>query len=438
MAHPSCSEVEAKNVCRWIRRESERRGGLSSWLRSIGAYDLFYKAICKWKSGRIRPSYRSVESLALLAGVESSKILEGGETASIRDVDSALNALEILRSSRSDSEARRRLYDDGLIDDRAVRINDGIVITLKESLCILEGNGMLVTSKLVDSTLTERLRRYLESKLVHVSDGSVVVVNPPHLDDAEAINNATLDRLGLAAAQKIYRTMRSLASTKKREIAVAMGSGATARIVAKKLLELLQTDSSIQIVFYEMSSSVRTRDIDTLPVHFLIKYAREFDIPRSQVAIGSCDTSTHEPKCAQWLIENVDFIITSVALFPNGDKCECSMLMDHMRSHHKSIPAWQNLALGEVQFCPYGSSGFLAIPQEDRQSFDLPTPLCRPDALLEFRRAEGKRFFLVVGPCYSCGEIKARAIRPLLQPELRIWSDFICDDRTAKALLGEV
>lgn len=87
--------------------------------------------------------------------------------------------------------------------------------------------------------------------------------------------------------------------------------------------------------------------------------------------------------------------------------------------------------VGDVQYVPYSKGGPIVLGEGFRSVvlFELPD-------LVRMAESGKKYVVLVGGPCSTCGEMRTKALLPLIeQPRLHVWTHLVTDIRTAAELL---
>jgi hypothetical protein len=280
---------------------------------------------------------------------------------------------------------------------------------------ILDGRNM----GLVNIGWTEN--RSLSSELHHtfgLGNIEVQVIdteqgNTSHIYDAtaEAIWNHST---------KLFRLRGSKSERSDELITIrgAIGSGSSVGAVMDRVIENIakecrsaQNESGHPFTFdfHPMASSIHTqRPADNIPSVFLHAAIDKWKLSEVKERVYPTPDHIYKLKSpVSWFFRNIDFVVTSVAA--TSDKH--SMLTQHLQQ----LRFPNHDAVGEVQFRPFSSSGFLR-PSDRR----LPKTLLPIGELARFSkyRPKGRPAPLVVmtvGPCGLCGHLKDAAIAPMLR-----------------------
>jgi hypothetical protein len=91
--------------------------------------------------------------------------------------------------------------------------------------------------------------------------------------------------------------------------------------------------------------------------------------------------------------------------------------------------------IGSVQYRPYSATEPI---KEERKEMRAVT-LFELDDFVRMADSKNKHVVLLARQCGLCGNTRAAALRPLLtSPRLRVWSDLVMDEATARDLVRDV
>jgi DNA-binding transcriptional regulator LsrR (DeoR family) len=90
--------------------------------------------------------------------------------------------------------------------------------------------------------------------------------------------------------------------------------------------------------------------------------------------------------------------------------------------------------IGSVQYRPYSA----ADPIEEKPKEMRAVTLFELEDFVRMADSKNKHVVLIARQCGACGRTRAAALRPLLKsPRLRVWSDLVMDEATARDLLSD-
>jgi hypothetical protein len=253
------------------------------------------------------------------------------------------------------------------------------------------------------------------------------------------------------AADLVHELVKKLGEKKER-VHIGLGPGISARIVAKRLGQLLAYDSDVRaLTVHALSSAgLSLDDPDTAPVTFF----RFFDDALADVnfvglfteAVVRCEDYQHviEGPSVQASFDkkrDIDIVITAFnAAYGTGHNGQptdhhCGILGNYLDAWDKQGETRRQLKsagwVGHVQFLPYSGHGPIQQTAGIRA-----VVLFELDELVEMTRREDKYVVLMAGPCRQCGMVRSDALLPLLREEaLRVWTHLVIDMETAKHVL---
>ncbi|HEY4761532.1 MAG TPA: sugar-binding domain-containing protein [Thermoguttaceae bacterium] len=127
----------------------------------------------------------------------------------------------------------------------------------------------------------------------------------------------------------------------------------------------------------------------------------------------------------------INIIITSMGDFEDQDDL-LSMFLNQAGVDLDSLCAqgW----IGSVQYRPFSAQGPIQEGENDKRAVTL----FELEDFAKMAITKNKHVILIARQCGSCGKTRARALRPLLEvPSLRLWSDLVMDEATARELLQD-
>jgi len=256
----------------------------------------------------------------------------------------------------------------------------------------------------------------------------------------------THDHVASAAAELVYSLIRRIVIEQGRNcVHLGLGVGNSSMKVARHLGDVLGSDpASPNLVVHALSSSgFMENEPDGVPINFVhlletglnrvdfvglnappVIAAREYRAFRQSLAMQEARRRASE----------VDIVITAFACADHGHG-----VLNHYLRHLQSVDpndVTRQLLLergwvGDVQYVPYSKDGPIVL-QEGLRSvvlFELPE-------LVRMAQSGKKYVVLVGGPCSFCGQMRTRALLPLIeQPRLHVWTHLVTDIRTAAELL---
>jgi hypothetical protein len=221
---------------------------------------------------------------------------------------------------------------------------------------------------------------------------------------------------------------------------IALGAGRTGLAVARRLGELVASESNFPpLALHALTSGFLVDNPLTAPVTFF----RFFDQARIDIEfIGlfaaaferyeTYDAVKDRPGIRESFARaaEVDIVITSLARAEHAHGLLNQVLeKDADTAEQLRRRNWA----GDVQFLPFSGDAPLVLKKGLRA-----VTLFEFDDLVRMANTDDKHVVLVAGPCNSnnCGDRKTEALAPLLaKPHLRVWSHLVTDITTANELL---
>jgi len=129
--------------------------------------------------------------------------------------------------------------------------------------------------------------------------------------------------------------------------------------------------------------------------------------------------------------DQVSIVVTSMGDFHDDDDL-LSMFLARAGTKLQALRdrGW----VGSVQYRPYSSTGPIKESPEEMRAVTL----FELEDFVRMADSKNKYVVLVARQCGLCGKTRATALRPLLTvPELRVWSELVMDEATARDLLRD-
>ena len=127
--------------------------------------------------------------------------------------------------------------------------------------------------------------------------------------------------------------------------------------------------------------------------------------------------------------DGIDIVVTSMGDFYDEDDLLSTFLKQAGTDlEDRRRKGW----IGSVQYRPFSASG----PIEERSEDMRAVTLFELDDFARLAQTKHRHVLLIARQCGHCGKTRAAALRPVLEaPRLRLWSELVMDEATARELL---
>jgi len=249
-----------------------------------------------------------------------------------------------------------------------------------------------------------------------------------------------IDQLTVQCVETVIDLIKHIGSSQD-SIQIGIGAGSTTQRFAKKLAQRLQHETHLpKLVLQALTSGFFVKQPNTSPISFFSFFEGLHHLEIEYIGLfapGWISWDEFEAmKQNHGVIEafeaanNLDIIVTSLAsaddehglynqfLKKYADKNQITQLQD---------AGW----IGDLLWRPFSKQGPIHLRSGIR-----PVTLLELDELVGFCNQAKKHVVCFAGPCVSCQQTKANALRPLLEIPHRMFNHLIIDRITAETLLA--
>jgi DNA-binding transcriptional regulator LsrR (DeoR family) len=242
-----------------------------------------------------------------------------------------------------------------------------------------------------------------------------------------------------AAELALKRIRETAAATKKEFVGLGLGPGRATLDFCRHLAKLMESETNIpDIKLHAICSGCPANEPDYAPISFFNLFPRE----HTPIRLGLfAETVVHArnledikklPGVKEAFAEKkeIDIIVTSMGDFMD-DHDLLGTFLAQSRSPHEQTPRDKGW-IGSVQYRPYSKDG----PIKEEPGEMRAVTLFELDDFKQMAVTKNKHVLLIARQCGICGMTRAKALRPLLT-NLRLWSELVLDEATARELLRE-
>ncbi len=276
------------------------------------------------------------------------------------------------------------------------------------------------------------LARKLRAKFSIADRYEITVVH-----DVTGDRQASGDRIALNAAETVLKLLKETGNQHGRPMGLGLGPGRATIEFSQHFSRLLRQETGIpKLRLFAITAGAVSPELH--PISFFNLFPKD-RVEQTVALYGEIVLSVKEYRNKMMSVtglkeayarrDEVDVIVT--AMGSRNDKHDqfWKFMTDSGGMNQLDKKDW----VGNVQYRPYSNTG--PVPEESTDAravtlFDL-------DYFRDMVGQKNKYVVLMVRRCAFCDNLRAEAVRPLLQqPDLRIWSHLIIDAAIAEAVLS--
>lgn len=284
--------------------------------------------------------------------------------------------------------------------------------------------------------------QYLAQRIADIYGISQYAQDHERLRVVNVRGRETLASVCEVGADLVLKLIKKLHHHGRDPVHIGLGSGASARHVAKRLAQLLRTEPECpSLVIHALSAggfALNSPNQDS-PITYFGLF--EDVLPKVGFVGLFCPTVASEESYAQLKEtlgvkesferrQEIDIVVTSLAMRWDGHGL--------LQRFLQTVRATEELKLleeagwvGEIQFRPFSRSGPIVTHRGVRA-----VTLFEIAELVELAQKPNKYIVLLSAPCSVCDQTRAKALQHLLGvPALRAWTHLVTDVRTALDLI---
>ncbi len=255
--------------------------------------------------------------------------------------------------------------------------------------------------------------------------------------DVTGDRQASGDRIALKAAETVLKLLRDTGNRLGRPMGLGLGPGHATLEFSQHFSRLLRQETGIpKVRLFAITAGAVAPELH--PISFFNLFPKD-RVEQTVALYGEIVLTVKEYRNKMTSVtglkeayarrDEVDVIVT--AMGSRNDKHDqfWKFMTDSDGMNQLDNTDW----VGNVQYRPYSNTGPMPEEPSDLRAvtlFDL-------DDFRSKVKESYKYVVLMVRRCAYCDNLRAEAVRPLLQqPELRIWSHLIIDAAIAEAVLS--
>jgi DNA-binding transcriptional regulator LsrR (DeoR family) len=264
--------------------------------------------------------------------------------------------------------------------------------------------------------------------------------DPKHITVVRTPGKQLNEFVAAKAAELTLDLIREVGASSRGPVGLGLGPGRATLDFSRYLSDLLRSEIDLpQIKLFAISAGCPARSPEYASTSFFNLFPANIVGERvglfaeSVIPPGEFEKIKHRPGVTEAFEsrDEVSIVVTSMGDF-HDDHDLLAMFLVRAGDQRQALcdRGW----IGSVQYRPYSATDPIKEEPDDMRAVTL----FELDDFVRMASMKNKHVVLIARQCGLCGKTRAAALRPLLKvPRLRVWSELVLDEATARDLLRD-